>query len=173
MPTARQEQATRPAEPAASSPPPGRLLRLLKDQRIAFLAVGAFNTAWQIALFAALEYLFGTGLGRFGYLVWLVVSYAISICTAFLLHRYLVFRVRGQAWLDFVRFVGVNLVGLGLNFALLTLAVEGAGMRPRLAQPPVALAVAIASYLGHKHFSFRRQGAQPSDHRDRQGGVVR
>jgi len=53
-----------------------------------------------------------------------VLAYAISIVIAFVLHRTLVFRVRGHIVRDFTRFVMVNSGGLLLNIALLSLAVS-------------------------------------------------
>jgi len=97
---------------AEPSPPPGLLLRLIKDQRVAFLLVGCFNTVLGWALFAVAQSLIGVHLGRFGYMLSLFLSYAVAIFCAFLLHRTFVFRVRGRFWLDLARFTMVNLLGL-------------------------------------------------------------
>ena len=141
-------------EPASA--PRGLLLKVIKDQRIAFLLVGAFNTVFGWVLFAVAQRALGQHLGPFGYMVSLYVSYAVSIFCAFLLHRYLVFRVRGHFWLDLGRFTLVNLAGLGINTVLLPLVIETTRIAPIVAQGCVALAVAVVSYAGHKYFSFRR-----------------
>ena len=138
------------------APAAGPLLRIIKDQRMAFLLVGGFNTLLGYLLFLAFHGLIGDSLGRFGYMVALVCSYAVGILCAFFLHRYLVFRVRGSALLDLARFTLVNLVNLAINSVLLPLIVESTGARPTYAQILAAVLTAIASYFGHKHFSFRR-----------------
>lgn len=134
----------------------GLLLRIIRDQRVAFLAVGGFNTLFGYVMFVVFEWLFGDALGQFGYLLSLVCSYAVAIFVAFLLHRYLVFRVRGYFWLDLARFTLVNLVTLGVNTVVLPIVVELTGARPIFAQAGVALFSAVVSYLAHKYFSFRR-----------------
>jgi putative flippase GtrA len=152
-PTTDHDTKSRVDVPAA---PRGLLLNVVKDQRVAFLLVGAFNTVLGWILFAIAQHFVGDHLGRFGYMVSLYVSYGISIFCAFLLHRYLVFRVRGHFWLDLARFTLVNLAGLGLNTVLLPLVIETTAASPIVAQGFVALTVAVVSYAGHKYFSFRR-----------------
>ena len=80
----------------------------------------------------------------------------MSIVIAFVLHRTLVFRVRGHVLRDFVAFVGVNAFGFALNLGLMTLAVGIMGAPPIPAQFVVTGIVAVSSYLGHRHVSFRR-----------------
>jgi putative flippase GtrA len=126
------------------------------DQRFRFLVVGGINTLVGWSLFALFELLFGSRIGRFGYLVSLVLSYAIGICVAFVLHRRFVFKVQGNTLVDFGRFVLTNLVGFGLNALILPLIVETTGLMPIIAQGLSAFIVAIVSYFGHKYFSFRR-----------------
>jgi putative flippase GtrA len=88
-----------------------------------------------------------------------VLAYAIGVVTAFVLHRTLVFRVRGHVIRDFLGFVAVNSVGLLLNAVLLTVAVEALHL-PRIPAAVVIMAaVAVGSFLGHRHISFRRPAA--------------
>ena len=129
---------------------------LLKDQRIRFLIVGGINTVLGYGIFVLLEYLIAGRFGDFSYMLALVIQYSISIILAFILHRRFVFQVQGRLWLDFGRFVLTNLVGFGLNAALLPLLVQFAGLHPRVAQAVALLLVTVVSYLGHKYFSFRR-----------------
>ena len=144
------------ADGRVAAPARGLLLRTIKDQRVAFLLVGGFNTVLGWVLFAVAEHLVGVHLGRFGYFVSLYLSYAVGILCAFLLQRFFVFRVRGHFWLDLVRFTIVNLGGLALNTVLLPLAIEFLKLSPIVAQACVTLVVAVVSYAGHKWFSFRR-----------------
>ncbi|MCL1801815.1 MAG: GtrA family protein [Promicromonosporaceae bacterium] len=129
---------------------------LVRDQRIRFLLVGGFNTVLGYSLFALFDFLIGDSLGEFGYMLALVLSYALAMTVAFFLHRKFVFRVKGKLLLDFGRFVLTNMVGFGLNAVILPLMVTITGLIPLIAQAITAFIVAIASYLLHKHFSFRR-----------------
>lgn len=130
------------------------LLRsLLRDQRVAFLLVGAVNTAVGLGCFAILHLLLREHLH---YLVTLALAYAVSILCAFGLHRRFVFRVRGQIWLDLARFWMVNLSTLALNAALLALAVERLGLPVLPAQVVVLGITVVVSFAGHRWLSFRR-----------------
>lgn len=158
------DRSAAPADPdrdvrgrtTAAFGPRSLVLRVVKDERVAFVFVGGVNALLGLGWFVAFQLLFGQHLGRFGYLLSLVCAYAVAIFCAFLLYRYLVFRVRGRFWLDLLRFTLVNCVGFGLNAVLLPAVVETTGARPIYAQAGVTLAVAVISYLGHKYFSFRR-----------------
>ena len=117
---------------------PGWLLRRVRDQRLAFLLVGVHNT------------------------VTLACSHVVSVIVAFVLYRTLVFRVTGQVWRDLVRFESVYLVSLGVNWVLLNLLTVVLGLPAILAQALVVSVIAVVSFFGHKHFSFRRPGV-PTD----------
>ncbi|WP_280384993.1 GtrA family protein [Nocardia wallacei] len=132
---------------------PGLLLRLLRRQEIAFAAVGGCNTLLGMVLTVMWLKILPDG--------WppaaaVALAYCISIVFAFVAHRTLVFRVRGHVLRDFVRFVLVNSGGLLLNMAGVQLAVGAL----RLPETPATVAVmglvAVASFFGHRHFSFRR-----------------
>lgn len=138
----------------AADEPPGPLLRLVSDRRIAFLLVGAFNTGFAFALFVGFHLLLGDGWFRTE--LALLATNVVGIAVAFVLHRNLVFRVRGHLWLDLVRFVSVNLGMIATNFVLLPLFVHVLGMDAVLAQLIITVVTVTASYLGHSLFSFRR-----------------
>jgi putative flippase GtrA len=129
--------------------------RLLADQKVRFLIVGAVNTAVGYAVFA-LVYWFVLSDVRLGYLVSLAVSYAVAISLAFVLYRRFVFRVTGRVVRDFVAFVGVYAVAIGTNALLLPLLVEVLGVHPLLAQAVALVVTTLISYFGHREVSFRR-----------------
>lgn len=130
-----------------------RLRGLHRDQRVAFVGVGAVNTLLGTAFFIGLE----LTLGRIaGYIVVLLVAHVMSVLCAFMLHRHLVFRVRGSALLDLGRFEMVYIGGLGANMVLLPFLVEVVGLPVIAAQLVVVCMIAPMSFLGHRHFSFRR-----------------
>jgi putative flippase GtrA len=148
-----------PAAPEAA-PQPGILLRVIRDQRIAFLIVGGLNTAIGFALFAA----FDVTVGRFvdeitnrtiGSLATLACAHVVSVIIAFVLYRRFVFRVRGHVWRDLARFESVYLLSIGINAVVLPILVA-LGVPRILAQLCILIVTTLISYFGHRSFSFRR-----------------
>lgn len=149
---------------------------VVADQRVRFLAVGGVNTVLGYVIYAVLaQFVFDQV--ALGYLIALIVSYAISITLAFVLYRRFVFVVKGNVLVDFVRFVGVYAVSIGANAVALPLLVEFLGFHPLLAQAIVLVVTTLISFVGHKYFSFRRAsheagasaGARESDGAPPQG----
>ena len=144
-------------EPAPRGRPaerPGLLLRLVRDQRVAFLVIGGVNTLIGLGWFLLFHRLVG---GVVGYLGTLLLAHVCSVLCAFVLHRRLVFRVRGNVLTDLGRFELVNLGGLGLNAVALTFFVEVAGLPVVLSQVLATVFSVVGTYLGHRTFSFRRR----------------
>lgn len=134
--------------------PPGPLLRLVRDQRVAFLIVGGFNTVNGFALFVLFHLLLGDGFAR--YMTTLFLSHVLAVVVAFFLHRRFVFRVRGHLLVDAIRFEAVNLTALGLNAVLLPLFVEVVGLDVIVAQLAAGVGVVVLTWFAHSRFSFRR-----------------
>jgi putative flippase GtrA len=91
------------------------------------------------------------------------LAYSISVVVAFVLHRTLVFRVRGRLMRDFAAFVAVNSGGLVLNMVLLQLGVSLLHLPSIPSAVAVMALVAGASFFGHRHISFRRAPAPDAD----------
>jgi putative flippase GtrA len=119
---------------------------------IRYLAAGCHNTVFGYGLFALLYWLLHR---RVNYLIILVVSHTVSVVNAYLVYRFFVFRVQGRFVADGVRFALVYGLVIAANVALLPLLVH-AGAGVLAAQAVLVAATVAASYLGHKHFSFRR-----------------
>ncbi|WP_054811263.1 GtrA family protein [Nocardia arizonensis] len=132
---------------------PGPLLRLVRRQEIAFAAVGGFNTLLGMGLTVAWLAVLGADTPPS---VAVVLAYVIGIAVAFVLHRTLVFRVRGHVVRDFLRFCVVNSGGLLMNVVLLELAVTVLRFPDKPAAVVVMGLVAVASFFGHRYISFRR-----------------
>ena len=150
----------------APEPHPGmvdRVRSLLRDQRVLFLIVGGINTALGLVVFIGVDLTFGrvidSAVNRtVGSIVTLTLTLAhvISVIIAFILHRQLVFRVRGQVWLDFLRFQSVYAVTFTVNLVLLPILVA-VGVPRIAAQAAIVAAMTVISYFAHRHFSFRRK----------------
>lgn len=147
----------------ADNADPGWLLRRVPDQRLAFLLVGGFNTAFGFTVFVGFDRLYAALAPGWGEVlhntVTLGCSHIVSVIVAFALYRTLVFRVSGQVWRDLMRFESVYLVSLGANWILLNLLTVVLRMPTVLAQAFVVGVIALVSFFGHKHFSFRRPQA--------------
>ena len=133
-----------------------RVGALARDQRVRFLAVGGTNTVVGYALFVAFD-LFVYATVPFGYLLSLVSAFALAIVLAFVLYRRFVFKVTGHVRSDFVKFVSVYLVAIGVNLLTLPLLIEVAGLNSLLAQAIVLGVTTLMSFFGHREFSFRRE----------------
>ena len=137
--------------------PPGLLLRVVRDQRAAFLLVGALNTVIGIGWFAVFLVTVGQLWGRpWGYLAALACSHVLSVLCAFVLYRFVVFRVRGHVLADLWRFETVYLAALAVNAVLLPVLVEIAHLPVLLAQALIVVVTSVMSWVGHKHYTFRR-----------------
>lgn len=127
---------------------------LLRRREVAFLMVGAFNMAIGLGLFAVLLHFFGD---RMHYLAILGLTYALSITSAFFMHRRFVFKVKSQVLVDFVRFCIVQLGAVILNAVVLPILVEAFDLPVFPAQVVSLGIVVVLSYLGHLWFSFHRK----------------
>jgi putative flippase GtrA len=143
--------------------PPGPLIKLVRDQRVAFLVVGAINTVVGFGLFVVcsesvghlVDHRFGTVAGS---LATLGISHVLGVLFAFVMHRRFVFRARGHVQRDLMRFESVYLTALGINAVALPVLVE-LGLHRIPAQAIILAASTVLSYFGHRYFSFRRSAA--------------
>ena len=148
-------------EPVPASPAgPGPVLRLVRDQRVAFLLVGGVNTAIGFGWFV----LFHLLAPAVGYMGTLVLAHVCSVLCAFVLHRTLVFRVRGHVLRDLARFEVVNLGALALNAAALPFFVEVVGLPVLVSQVLATAFSVVTTYVGHRTFSFRRPAVPREEH---------
>jgi putative flippase GtrA len=145
------------------SAPPGPLIRLIHDQRLAFFVVGGINTVVGFAIFVACSVTLGHLVDRrfgtvAGSLVTLGISHILGVLFAFVMHRRFVFRVRGHVLRDLVRFESVYLTTFGINAVALPVLVE-LGLHRIPAQAIIWLPTLLLNYVGHRYFSFRRSAA--------------
>lgn len=153
------------------SAPPGLLIRLFHDQRVAFLMVGAINIVVGFAIFIACSqsvgHLVEHRFGKVGAaLVTVGIAHVLGVLFAFMMYRRFVFRVRGHVLRDLVRFWSIYLTTGGINFVTLPVLVE-LGLQRIPAQAIIVAATTLLSYFGHRHFSFRRGAADAQDERSR------
>lgn len=133
--------------------PPGQFLR--------YLVVGGWNTIFGYGTYALFTALLMPR-ARFGYIYAAVLSNVVSITVAYLGYKWFVFKTRGNYLREWLRCLLVYGAGMLPGLVLLPLVVEGLhyGFDLRRSAPYIGGAVvtgftALASFFGHRHFTFR------------------
>lgn len=123
------------------------------EQGIRYLLVGIWNTVFGYGFFALPEITAGHVVP---YMAVLLIAQVVSTFVAYMLYRYLVFKVRGRFWHDLVRFSVVYAGAFAVNLVLLPVMVGGLGWNVLLSQALIVGGTVIASFFAHRNFSFRR-----------------
>jgi putative flippase GtrA len=125
-----------------------------RREQILYLVVGGWNTVFGYGVWAVLQYLLGSYVH---YLVVVVLSWPLAVLNAYLGYRLLVFHSHGPLLTELPRFSLVYLATLIANLALLPIALNALPLSIYTVQAVFTAAVVVASYLGHKYYSFRRR----------------
>lgn len=128
-------------------------MKFIKSEKIRYLLVGGYNTVFGYTFFVLLLLMFQD---RVHYLVLLVLSHVVSVTNAYVAYKLLVFRTKGKWFQEYVRFNTVYLIVLLMNLITLPALVEIFSMNPVVGQAWFVVVTVTVSYLGHKHFSFKR-----------------
>jgi len=140
--------------------------RLTEDQWrvIRYIAVGGWNTVFGMGVYAALYWLYGE---KVHYLLLAVPSNIMAITNAYVCYKLFVFKTEGcnVLW-EYLRcylvYGGGALAGAGLMYA----CTEILSINPAVSNVAATALVTMASYVGHKYFSFRKTTkpkSQPED----------
>ncbi len=121
------------------------------EEKVRYLVVGGWNTAFGYLLFIALYTLLHATVN---YLAILIVSYVVSITNAYICYKFLVFRTKGNYLREYLRFYLVYGLAFLINLALLPVFVELLGINPVISQGVIVIFTVIISYVAHKNFSF-------------------
>lgn len=121
--------------------------------QIRYLVVAGFTSLGYIGLVAL-----GLRVMGWHYMLAILAAQVVTIGCAFPAYRSLVFESRGRVWTDFVRFLSVWASGAIAGIVGTPFLVEVFGMDPLVAQVLAIVVIAVASYLGHRFFSFRHRG---------------
>jgi putative flippase GtrA len=122
------------------------------SERLRFLVVGAYNTAFGYGSFVLLYLLLGRSLH---YLALLAISHVLSVTNAFAAHRWLTFKTHGSFWMQYFRFNLSNLGMIVLNMVLTAGLVEGLSWHPLAASAVTIPVTIVVSYVVHRAYSFR------------------
>lgn len=137
-------------------------------EQFLYLAVGAWNTLFGYAVFAVLYYFLH---GSASNSVIIVMSYVISIANAYLGYRYIVFRSHGRVLRELPRFSAVYVLTMVVNLIFFPLALETLPGSAYLVQAIFTAGVVVASYLGHRYFSFGERSRVKKVPRQREDGA--
>ena len=143
--------------------PPGQVVR--------FLLVGLWNTAFAFAVYALLLWLLGTMIPTACFRAMVAGGLNTVLCTtvSFLGHKWFVFRTKGNLFKEYLRsYVVFGTISLGA-LAVLPALVGGIefllarkDLAPYIAGAIVQAGTVIASFFGHKQYTFVQQGtAEP------------
>jgi putative flippase GtrA len=122
------------------------------SQKIRFLAVGVWNTAFA---YAAVFALYGCFQRHLHYLVINAIAHLFAVANAFVCQRFIVFRSRTPWGSAFLRFNLVQLMMLAVSMTALSVMVEVLHFHPLFSQLVVMTSCIIASYLLNRSYSFK------------------
>lgn len=126
--------------------------RIIARQEIRYLIAGGWNTVFGYGVYAGMYYFLHQCIH---YLLIAVVANVIAITMAYATHKIFVFRTKGNAAREYLKFYGVYGLTTVLGLLALPLLIEVLKINPYIA-PLITIAITIImSYLGHKHFSFK------------------
>lgn len=128
---------------------------LLGSEKVRFLIAGVVNTAFGYGAFALLYFLLST---RFHYTIIILFSVFTNITFSFLTHKFYAFRARGSWIREYLRYYVVYSVPILFSFAGFSFCIEILHMNAYVTQAVLTAISTVMSYIGHKNFSFRKQG---------------
>ena len=124
-------------------------MRLVLVQWLRFVAVGVSNTLLSTLVFAALFHL------GVHYLLASSVAFALGALNSYVLNRRWTFRSRDRCAPELARFACVQIVGLGVDLALLSGLVELAGIPHVVAQVLAFPAASVVMFALSRQWAFK------------------
>jgi putative flippase GtrA len=149
-----------------------RGFRPLEDERFRYLLVGGWNTVFGYGLFLLLLALLTDPLRALGSspawpLQWIARDYYVvvgwigwvfAVPQSTLTMKYLVFRSPGHAVPQIGKAYLVYVPTQVIGSVLLWLTVSVFGLTPQIGALATLVITTVASYIGHKYFTFRQHG---------------
>jgi putative flippase GtrA len=124
-------------------------MRLVLGQWLRFVAVGVSNTLLSTLVFAALFHL------GVHYLLASSVAFTLGALNSYVLNRRWTFRSRERRAPELARFACVQIVGLGVDLALLSGLVELAGIPHVVAQVLAFPAASVVMFALSRQWAFK------------------
>jgi putative flippase GtrA len=140
------------------------------EQFSKFIVVGVINTGIDFAVLNLLMYVTGKEKGIY-YSVFKSISFIVAVTNSYYMNRRWTFAETGKANnLEFMRFIGIYLIGWGVNVSVASYMVNVVGA-PKIFSPVLwanigavsAVAVTLFwSFLGMKFFIFNKKKTNPN-----------
>jgi len=128
--------------------------KLIQNQKVRYLIVGAVNTFIALVIFFVLQ----KTLIKTHYLAILVISHIISVFISHHNFYYFVFHAKNaNYWLSYLKANLVYLSNLLLNSLLLTLFVEILMLKIFSSQVLSVIIIAVLTYFLHKNYTFKNK----------------
>jgi putative flippase GtrA len=121
-------------------------------QKIMYLIVGMWNTAFGYGLFAGLYYLLSKSMH---YNVILFICYVVSTINAYLLYKFFVFRTKGNLVRGYLRFSVVYVYAYLGNMLILFALKRFTSVDLYLGQAISVVVIVLISYMSHKKYTFK------------------
>jgi len=128
---------------------------MLKRQGNRFLLAGAVNTGVGLFLFPIMQTLLEPF--HIHYIGTLVACHLISVCFAYAMSRWYVFRSKQKPFWEFIFFSTFQWAYFAFNLAALPFLVHTLDADPRVAQFCISLVAMVCSYIWQSHVVFRMQ----------------
>lgn len=125
----------------------------LQNEKIRYLAAGAWNTLFGYGLMIILFELLSSHLHL---VVIAAISSFFSITVSFLTYKVFVFKTMGNWLSEWMRSFVVYGGATAFSIALLWLLVDAFGLNIYIAQAISTVLVVFASYIGHQKFTFKK-----------------
>ena len=147
-------------------------MRIPTGEKLRFLIAGAFNTLFGMASTFACTWLFlhfRPDQPKLMASAATVVSTVLNITVSFFSYKLFVFRTHGNAVPEYLRSLLVYLPNIVISVVLVApltgffLHLQSThAYAPYAAQACIVLGSIIFSFLGHKHFTFRKKNPPPA-----------
>ena len=131
-----------------------------RGQFIRYVMVGAWNTLFGYAVYAVLTYML-TGVIPYAYMAASVLGSVVAITVAYIGHKFIVFKTKGNYLREYLRFyvvyggaAAVNLVLLPFLVSALNFFLRDPSYSPYIAGAILTAVTVLFSFVGHKHYSF-------------------
>lgn len=146
----------------ASHIPPAQFLR--------YLLIGGWNTVFGYTCFFLMNRWLSTVMPAYSYIAASLIANLIAISVAFLGYKWFVFRTRGNYLREWLRTLTiysgsilVSTLALAPLVGLIRYTTRYRTEAPYIAGAVVAIFTVISSFLGHRHFSFRKTSTTPDE----------
>lgn len=132
-----------------------RLFEAIRSKLLAkYFLVGGFNTVFG---YLAIVFLYYSLEHKFHIVIIGIIANVICITESFLTYKFLVFKSTDSWFREYLRCYAVYGVSIVLGLFGIWFLVDVMGIRFWLAQAGLLVVSVLASFLGHKNFTFKRK----------------